>query len=160
MSLADATKRIPFSNGTEGQAWMSAWCDLCAHDSTLHGCHCPGSSAEDDSEGCTLIGSALLGDEFFTWPEAWLPEPDDGQFALPSRLVCLHFAPCDPCGGDPGAQERAERIVEVRTYWRENGQRITPGSSDQNGRSATPGPTRPDPSLTERQLWGDGSTDA
>ena len=28
------------------------------------------------------------------------------------------------------------------------------------GRSATPGPTRPDPSLTERQLWGDGSTDA
>lgn len=29
-----------------------------------------------------------------------------------------------------------------------------------SGRSATPGPTRPDPSLTERQLWGDGSTDA
>lgn len=116
MSLADATRRVPFSNGTEGQEWMGKWCDLCVHDSALHD-H-PGGGA-----GCDLIGSALLGAEFFSWPEAWLPEPDDGRFFLPSRLVCLQFEPCGSCGGDPGAGERAERVADVQAYWSESGRR-------------------------------------
>lgn len=113
MSLHDRTRHIPFSNGTEGYSWMAKWCDLCTHD---HGMH-DGSGSDPK---CDLIGSSMLGDDVFEWPEAWLPEPDDGSFSLPSRLVCLHFSPCEPCGGDPGATERAERIDEVRSYWRAN----------------------------------------
>lgn len=130
MSLADATKGIPFSNGTEGQEWMAKWCDFCVHDTTLHN-----HPSDDGGTGCDLIGSALLGDEFFAWPEAWLPEPDDGRFFLPSRLVCLHFEPCRECGGDPGAAERAERVVEVQAYWRDNGSRKRQPNPSQNGRS-------------------------
>ena len=36
MSLADACTH-PFSNGTEGIAWQSAWCEHCAHDHEMHG---------------------------------------------------------------------------------------------------------------------------
>ena len=28
--------RDPFSNGTEGDAWMSKWCRFCAHDHDMH----------------------------------------------------------------------------------------------------------------------------
>ena len=102
--------RVPFSNGTEGEAWMSKWCRFCAND---HGMHNGG----DTEPMCDIIGMAMLRE----WPgEAWLPEPDDGRFALPSRLCCLSFKACGECGGDPGAEDRQTRIDEVRSYW--NGQ--------------------------------------
>lgn len=104
-----AACRRPFSNGTEGHAWMAAWCDYCARD---HGMH-DGGGAEPM---CSLIGSTMLDDA--GWPEGWIPEPDDGKFALPSRLVCTAFVPCEPCGGDPGADARAERVAEVTAYWK------------------------------------------
>lgn len=107
-ALSEACRR-PFSNGTEGDAWMSKWCNYCAHDHGLH-------NGGENKPMCDLIGSTMFGD---VWPEGWLPEPDDGSFALPSRLVCLRFTPCEPCGGDPGATERTERIEAVTVYWRE-----------------------------------------
>ncbi len=106
MSAFTEACRAPFSNGTEGDAWMSSWCSHCAND---HGMH-DGS----DDPTCQIIGFAMFGE----WPgEAWLPEPDDGRFALPSRLCCLAFKPCVPCGGDPGESDRAQRIEEVTAYW-------------------------------------------
>lgn len=77
--------------------------------------------------GCDLILAAMMPDfpsDEFPWPEAWLPEPDDGSFALPSRMICGQFSPCTEggCTGDPGADERAERVEQVRTYWREREQ--------------------------------------
>lgn len=111
-ALSAACASHPFSNGTEGSAWMGAWCDHCTQD---HGMHAGG-----DGAGCALVLNSML--DFPTeenpWPEAWLPEPDDGSFSLPSRMVCLQFAPCEPCGGDPGAKERAQRVDEVSAYWR------------------------------------------
>lgn len=108
--FAAACKR-PFSNGTEGDAWMSAWCSYCVHD---HGMH------EHDScgPGCDLILVAMTDG----WPEGWIPEPDDGSFSLPSRLVCTRFTACDKegCDGDPGAEDRAERVAEVTAYWKAN----------------------------------------
>jgi hypothetical protein len=108
--LAEATRGMPFSNGTEGDAWMEKWCAYCVHD---HGQH--GDAAD---AGCDLIFGAMVGDD---WPEAWLPEPDDGRFFLPSRLICGMFKPCTEgaCTGDPGAKDRAERVAEVTAYWAE-----------------------------------------
>jgi hypothetical protein len=106
---------VPFSNGTEQQAWEDKWCAFCVHD---HGAH----TSFDD--GCQLLleGAYLAGTDEWRWPEAWLPEPDDGRFFLPSRMVCGQFEPCrkGDCTGDPGADERAERVAEVTDYWRRN----------------------------------------
>ena len=102
---------IPFSNGTEERAWMAKWCDYCTHDHEMH---------TDEGSGCTLLTHYMVtvGTEDYRTPEPWLPEPDDGQFALPSRMCCLKFSPCESCGGDPGASDRAVRITEVTDYWR------------------------------------------
>lgn len=113
--LAAATVgRRPFTNGTEGDAWAWAWCNHCAADHSMHG------NDPDGSDACGIMLEAVM-DLPNGWPEAWLPEPDDGSFALPSRMVCLAFQPCGECGGDPGAEDRAERVAEVTAYWREHG---------------------------------------
>lgn len=88
---------------------MDKWCNYCARD---HGMH----RGNGGDPMCGLIGSAMLGGD--EWPEGWIPEPDDGQFYLPSRMVCTAFTPCEPCGGDPGAEARAERVAEVAAYWK------------------------------------------
>lgn len=112
--LADATKSVPFSSGTEGEAWMSKWCDYCAHDHASH------DETYNPDGLCQVIGLAMV-ERPFRWPEVWLPEPDDGSFSLPSRLICGQFEACTKgdCTGDPGAEERAERVVEVTAYWRD-----------------------------------------
>lgn len=102
--FADACHR-PFSNGTEGDAWIDKWCRYCARDHEVH---------TETGPGCGLMTTAMFGDE---WPEGWVPEPDDGRFFLPSRMVCMAFTPCEDCGGDPGADARAERVAEVTAYW-------------------------------------------
>lgn len=109
------TPEVPFSNGTEQEAWSAAWCDHCVHD---HGIHADAA----DAPACELFyaGAMLAGTEGWRWPEAWLPEPDDGRFFLPSRMICGQFQPCDKgdCIGDDLAEERAERVAEVTAYWR------------------------------------------
>lgn len=118
--LAAASHR-PFSNGTEGDAWMEKWCSFCALDHAIHD-----DTFETDGM-CQIIGGAMLGDR---WPEAWLPEPDDGEFHLPSRMICGSFTPCTEgaCTGDPGASDRAERVAEVTAYWRDHGAEVREAS--------------------------------
>lgn len=99
-ALAEACTRRPFSNGTETEAWMYAWCDYCVHN--------------EDEAGCDLLLHAFLPDEI-PWPEAWLPEPT-GEHHLPSKMVCLAFT--SGPDGDPGAQDRADRIEEVQNFWK------------------------------------------
>jgi hypothetical protein len=106
------TPSTPFANGTEGAAWMDKWCSYCAND---HGMH------DDSGPGCPIIVDLMsVHPEGWRWPEPWLPEPDDGRFFLPSRMVCGMFKPCDDCGGDPGAEDRVERVAEVTAYWRQS----------------------------------------
>lgn len=109
--LSEACSR-PFSNGTEGEAWMSRWCSFCVHD---HGAH-----DETYESCCSIIGASMTGE---VWPEAWLPEPDDGSFSLPSRMICGQFMPCSlgDCCGDPSPVGRAEQVAEVTAYWKEVG---------------------------------------
>lgn len=107
------TPNVPFSNGTEQQAWENVWCAYCVHDHDQHdGTYGPGCELY-------LAGAMLAGTDDYRWPEAWLPEPDDGTFGLPSRMLCGQFKPCHEgdCTGDPGAVERAERVAEVTAYW-------------------------------------------
>jgi hypothetical protein len=102
---------VPFSNGTEGYAWMSRWCDTCTHDHEMH---------DGDGPGCELIALAMI-DEVDQSSEAWIAEPDDGTFALPSRMLCTLYQPCtkDGCDGDPWPKDRAEIVGEVMAYWRD-----------------------------------------
>lgn len=106
-AFTEACQR-PFSNGTEGDAWMAKWCRYCARDHDMH-------DPNPEGPGCSMVTMSMLGE----WPESWIPEPDDGRFSLPSRLVCTAFEACDACGGDPGADARAERVAEVVAYWKE-----------------------------------------
>lgn len=114
MSFASACKRKPFSNGTEGEQWTSKWCDHCVHDHAIH---------EGGAGGCDLFLHVLMGapSDELAWPEAWLPEPDDDQFHVTPRVVCLRFEGCTEggCSGDPAPQDRADLVAEVRAYWRE-----------------------------------------
>ena len=111
-ALAEVARGCPFSNGDEGDAWMDAWCRYCANDHTSH-------IGEYSDGGCHVVLWMMTAEQNDTFPECLLPEPDDGKFALPSRMVCTLFAPCEPCGGDPGAADRAQRVAEVVAYWKE-----------------------------------------
>ena len=119
--MAEACKRKPFANGTEGDQWQYRWCEVCTRDHDQH------NGNDGPGPGCDLWLHVLMGapSEDLPWPEPWLPEPDDGTFPITPRVVCLAFEPCtkDECIGDPGAEERAELVSEVRAYWRE---RATP----------------------------------
>jgi hypothetical protein len=112
--LADAC-RNPFSNGTERYAWEGVWCTHCVHDHDV--------THEDNGGdgGCPILleYDAYCGTDAWRWPEAWLPEPDDGKFCLPSRMVCGQFEPCHrgECDGDPTPDIRAAIVSEVTVYW-------------------------------------------
>lgn len=116
-----ATK--PFANGTEFEAWYHVWCESCAHD---HWCHslCDDESVPmADRPVCDLMVGALVGEDD-PGGEAWIAEPDDGKFALPSRMICLRYTPCTRtdygnCTGDPAPDTRAAIRSEVEGYWRE-----------------------------------------
>jgi hypothetical protein len=55
-----------FSNSTDGDAWMSAWCERCTHDSPRLVAH---------GRGCPLILVALTG----MTPKEWPEQPDGGH---------------------------------------------------------------------------------
>jgi hypothetical protein len=124
MTRLSEARRVPFSNGEEGRAWMSVWCEYCAHDHDM-------SHADATYErGCEIIALSMMlnYDEWpENWPEAWIPEPDNA-FHLPSLLVCTKFKPCQQgeCDGDPQAQTRANVIEHTTTYWREHGNEEVP----------------------------------
>ena len=65
-----ARDRPPFSNSTEGEAWMGKWCDRCSRD-----------RAED---GCPLVLIALCGKT----PREW---EDTNSRRLGGRYRCTEF---------------------------------------------------------------------
>ncbi len=78
--------KVPFSNGTEGSAWMANHCDRCLRDAFVH-----------QGRGCPIIAKALV-DRDADIPE-WLdtfPRGPNGEF-VPFRLgehpTCIEFKP-------------------------------------------------------------------
>lgn len=66
-----AAQRAPFSNGFEGESWMSHWCEQCSRD------------ADDE---CPLVTVAFLG----RVPRQWtLLTPN----SLTHRYACREFKP-------------------------------------------------------------------
>lgn len=81
----EAREGSPFSNGTEGEMWMSRWCERCSND--------PVDPEEQATNGCPLILIAL---EAHT-PAEWLPQP----FESPDRYHCIEYRSPDDGPGEP-----------------------------------------------------------
>jgi hypothetical protein len=90
---------IWFSNGTEGTAWMQAWCAHCAQDHEMH--------QPDGDGGCELI---LLAMDRQPIPE-WTDRSSTEGFTLPPAIYCSRFTLCESCGDDKWA--RAARAPYV-----------------------------------------------
>ena len=77
---ATATDQPAFSNGTDGELWMCAWCDVCIHDR---------AGRAGTGEGCPLVLIALLG----RTPMEWRRDGD--------AYECTDFSPESDGGPDP-----------------------------------------------------------
>jgi hypothetical protein len=76
-AFAAAKDQSPFSNGTEGHAWMANWCESCTNDSP---------ELVDRGEGCPLIMVALMG----RTPAEWIDQTADGHY-LGDTYHCTEF---------------------------------------------------------------------
>lgn len=91
-----AKKETPFSNGTEGMAWMENWCFRCTHDT---------QEKIDRGDGCPLVMVALM----HRTPSEWLDQTEyDEQgrmkpYRLGDQFHCVEFRDVD----DPGGEEPA-----------------------------------------------------
>lgn len=81
---ASAREGSPFSNGTEGYAWMAEWCDECVHND------------EETEKWCPILTVALLGKT----PAEWVEQPwkqikgrPEGETApvLGGKYECTEF---------------------------------------------------------------------
>lgn len=77
--------KYPFSNGTEGYAWMDVWCDECANDHTMHG-------PDSDGPGCPIMAKSLLHEPIEEWDEY---TNEKGDFFMPPAIVCREFKQCE-----------------------------------------------------------------
>jgi hypothetical protein len=108
---ATARDERPFSNGTEGYAWMENWC--------WAPCHNPAELAwqryengerktapKDFPGGCPLILCALIGRTPTEWIDTW---DGEGPYPLGDRFHCIEYrGPDDGPGGDPQPRPRRE----------------------------------------------------
>lgn len=88
---AKATSRdgSPFSNGTEGYAWMANNCDVCINDKPAR--------ENDPGNGCVLILIALEGRTPAEWVDQW---DGKGPYPLGDQYRCAYYRHEDD-GGDP-----------------------------------------------------------
>ena len=76
-----------FANGTEGEAWVRVWCEVCANDA---------------NQDCPIVLRMILDEPT---PEI-IPERDG--LHLPALHVCTAYSP--PAGGDPYAETRVNVV--------------------------------------------------
>lgn len=89
----------PFSNGTEEQVWMSAWCDGCEKDHDMH--------AHGQGPGCEIVMLYMV-DPMEDRPE-WVDVSDIRGHTLPKAMSCMSFAACRYC--DPDSEDPPAPIV-------------------------------------------------
>lgn len=85
-AFAAAKDGPPFSNGTEGYAWLDNWCDQCKHDR---------GARQGRDEGCPLVLVSLM----HRTPVEWIDQTANGH-RLGDTYHCTEFAPDDEGGGD------------------------------------------------------------
>lgn len=88
---SESRNRPPFSNGTEGDVWMAAWCERCLVDAPFRNGINP--------TGCELILTAMLGGT----PAEWLDGPRDehGRYSMEHKYTCINFRAPRDGGGEP-----------------------------------------------------------
>lgn len=97
---ASAIDQSPFSNGTEGYAWMAQWC---------YRCHQPAEVAWRRYEegkrktapkggGCPLLACALSGKTPVEWIDTW---DGRGPYPIDDRYHCIEFRGPDGGGREP-----------------------------------------------------------
>jgi hypothetical protein len=94
-AYAAAKDRRPFSNGTEGFAWMGNWCDQCVHDK--------GTRDGSDETGCPLVMVALMQ----RTPVEWLDQTENGH-RLGDTYHCTEFVDEDDGPDDPEPEPEPE----------------------------------------------------
>ncbi|HLU99158.1 MAG TPA: hypothetical protein VKZ89_20175 [Thermobifida alba] len=94
-AMARSRDRTPFSNGTEGAAWMAAWCHRCVHDADARDMNGP---------GCPLVFVAIQGRTPAEWDDG--PRDENGLYGLADQYQCTYFRDEDgpDGGGDPEPQ--------------------------------------------------------
>lgn len=89
-ALATARDRSPFSNGTEGYAWMANWCGRCVHDAPTR--------RDDWANGCPLLIVAITGKTPIEWLDG--PRDEHGRYGLGDQYHCVMFRDEDNPGPD------------------------------------------------------------
>lgn len=97
-AFAVATDRTPFSNGTEGGAWTSNWCDQCVHDRSARRDDVQPDPANKGLLGCALLAVALMG----RTPAEWIDQTANGH-RLGDTYHCTEFR--DENGGEESEPE-------------------------------------------------------
>lgn len=84
-----------FSNGTEGEMWMSLWCYRCVHDHNFHG------DTGSQTDPCLHQLNLYLHES----DPVFLATNDDPR-AVVDRWTCIEFSrcPCDNGPDDPGVE--------------------------------------------------------
>lgn len=111
----------PFSNGTEGYGWQSAWCDRCLVDAPFRNGISP--------TGCPLIVIALTGQT----PDEWLDGPRDehGRYSIADQYHCINFKAPGDGGGEPKPKPTPRGQGELFVRADHEGQRtLTPLPED------------------------------
>lgn len=85
-----------FSNGTEGEAWMARWCDVCDNDH--------GADSDKHCDDCDTIWMSMT-------PECIILEPE-GVFHMPPAHICTRFAARPE--GDPWGSSRPGIVAYVK----------------------------------------------
>lgn len=106
----DAREGSPFSNGTEGYAWMDNWCGRCIHDKPARNGH--------EENGCPLLLPALSGKTPVEWLDG--PRNEQGHWAIDDKYHCIEFRdeddgpppPTEPQPTPPGQGE----LVPMEPY--------------------------------------------
>jgi hypothetical protein len=111
LPMGTPIEKQPFSNGTEGYAWIENWCDRCLHD----------KPAREDryEDACQILAISLLGQT----PAEWIRQPG---FVLGDTYHCIDFRdeddgpppPTEPEPTPPGQGEMfpMEGFVGTRMF--------------------------------------------
>ena len=91
---AVAKDQSAFSNGTEGDAWTSNWCERCIHDRSVRSDDWPPDPANNGLIGCALLAVALMG----RTPVEWM---EQDRRRLGDQYHCSEFRD-ENDGGDQG----------------------------------------------------------
>jgi hypothetical protein len=103
-------------NGSEGEYFMSMWCEDCARDKEMNGTVFREGREAGDDDWCEILGRSFRSDE--PLPE-WVYGPD-------SQPCCTQFVPMDQPIPEPRCEKTADMFqAECEHRWKVTQQGMT-----------------------------------